>query len=105
MFKFTEYVMYFAPIGIFAAIATTVGQNGIGVLGNYIRLIGSVYAALILFVGIVLCVACKIVGISFKAIVKAIQEPALIAFTTASSEAAFPKAMEVMEKFGVPKNS
>ncbi len=104
MFKFTELVMFFAPVGIFAAIAATIGSNGIGVLGNYLKVIISTYAALILFVVIVIAFACKITGISFIGLLKAIQEPALIAFSTASSEAAFPKAMEVMEKFGVPKN-
>lgn len=104
MFKFTELVMFFAPVGIFAAIAATIGSNGIGVLASYFKVIVSVYAALILFVAIVIAFACKITGISFIGLLKAIQEPALIAFSTASSEAAFPKAMEVMEKFGVPKN-
>ncbi len=104
MFKFTELVMFFAPVGIFAAIAATIGSNGIGVLVSYFKVIVSVYAALILFVAIVIAFACKITGISFIGLLKAIQEPALIAFSTASSEAAFPKAMEIMEKFGVPKN-
>ena len=99
-----DFVMFFAPVGIFAAIAATIGSNGIGVLGNYLKVIISTYAALILFVVIVIAFACKITGISFIGLLKAIQEPALIAFSTASSEAAFPKAMEVMEKFGVPKN-
>ena len=103
MFKFTELVMFFAPIGIFAAIAATIGSNGIGVLASYFKVIVSVYAALSLFVVIVIAFACKITGISFMGLLKAIQEPALIAFSTASSEAAFPKAMDVMEKFGVPK--
>ena len=71
---------------------------------HYLKVIISTYAALILFVVIVIAFACKITGISFIGLLKAIQEPALIAFSTASSEAAFPKAMEVMEKFGVPKN-
>jgi len=104
MFKFTEYVMYFAPLGIFAAIASTIGANGVGILASYAKIIFSLYFALALFVVIVLFVACKIVKISFRSLIKAIQEPALLAFSTASSEAALPKAMEIMEKFGVPKN-
>jgi len=104
MFKFTEYVMYFAPIGIFGAIASTVGENGVGILISYAKIIFSLYFALALFVAIVLFIACKIVRISFRNLLKAIQEPALLAFSTASSEAALPKAMEIMEKFGVPKN-
>lgn len=104
MFKFTEYVMYFAPVGIFAAIASTVGENGIGILAGYAKIIFSLYFALALFVLIVLIIACKIVKISFRNLLRAIQEPAILAFSTASSEAALPKAMEIMEKFGVPKN-
>ncbi len=104
MFKFTEYVMYFAPLGIFGAIAATVGANGLSVLKNYAKIIGALYIALAVFVLLVLIIACKIVKISFRTLIKALQEPAFLAFTTASSEAAFPKAMEIMERFGVPKN-
>lgn len=103
MFKFTEYVMYFAPLGIFGAIAATVGANGLTVLKSYFKIIGALYAALAVFVLLVLIIACKIVKISFRNLIRALQEPALLAFTTASSEAAFPKAMEIMERFGVPK--
>ena len=104
MFKFTEYVMYFAPLGIFGAIASTVGANGLSVLKNYCKIIGALYTALAVFVVLVLFIVCKIVRISFRTLLRALQEPALLAFTTASSEAAFPKAMEIMERFGVPKN-
>lgn len=104
MFKFTEFVMVFAPIGIFGAISYTVGSNGITVLKNYAKIIFSLYFALFIFVILVLFIACKIVGISLKSLIRAIEEPALLAFTTASSEAALPKAMEIMEKFGVPKS-
>ena len=104
MFKFTEYVMMFAPIGIFGAIAYTVGTNGIDILLNYGKIIMALYVALAVFVLIVLFIACKLVHISFRALIKAIQEPALLTFTTASSEAALPKAMSIMENFGVPKS-
>ena len=104
MFKFTEYVMVFAPIGIFGAIAYTVGSNGIAILFNYGKIILSLYVALGVFVAVVLVAACKIVRISTRALIKAIQEPAFLAFTTASSEAALPKAMKIMEDFGVPKS-
>lgn len=104
MFKFTEYVMFFAPVGIFGAISYTVGTNGIEILFNYGKIIVSLYVALIAFVLLVLIFACKIVRISFRGLIKAIQEPALLTFTTASSEAALPKAMSIMEKFGVPKS-
>lgn len=104
MFKVTEYVMLFAPIGVFAAIASIIGENGISVLSIYAKLIGALYLALFIFVGLVLFVACKICKIPFFGLLKALQEPALLAFSTASSEAALPKAMEIMEKFGVPRN-
>lgn len=104
MFKFTEYVMYFAPIGIFGAIASTIGENGVGILKGYAKVIFSLYFALALFVIIVLFIACKIVKIPFRGLLRTIKEPALLAFSTASSEAALPKAMKVMEQFGVPKN-
>ena len=104
MFKFTEYVMYFAPMGIFGAIAYTIGTNGIDILFNYGKIILALYVALAVFVLIVLLIACKLVHISFRGLIKAIQEPALLTFTTASSEAALPKAMSIMEKFGVPKS-
>ena len=104
MFKFTEYVMYFAPLGIFGAITSTVGANGLAVLKNYFKIIGALYFALAIFVVLVLFLVCKIVRISFRNLLRALQEPALLAFTTASSEAAFPKAMDIMERFGVPKN-
>ena len=104
MFKFTEYVMFFAPIGIFGAIAFTVGTNGVDILFTYGKVIMALYTALIVFVLLVLLIACKLVKISFRGLIKAIQEPALLTFTTASSEAALPKAMSIMEKFGVPKS-
>lgn len=104
MFKFTEYVMFFAPIGVFGAISATIGQNGIGILSSYAKLIVITYASLIIFVMSVLFAACKIIKVPFKSLMTALKEPALLAFTTASSEAALPKAMNVMEKFGVPKN-
>lgn len=104
MFKFTQYVMYFAPLGVFSAISSTIGANGIKVLLPYAKLMASLYFALIVFVCIVLAIACKLVQIPFMNMLRAIREPALLAFSTASSEAALPKAMDVMERFGVPKN-
>ncbi|MDY6310748.1 MAG: cation:dicarboxylase symporter family transporter [Cyanobacteriota bacterium] len=104
MFKFTEYVMYFAPLGIFGAIASTVGMSGLSILKNYFKIIFSLYTALAVFVMLVLFIACKYARISLRNLLKVIQEPAVLAFTTASSEAAFPKAIELMERFGVPQN-
>lgn len=104
MFKVTEYVMMFAPVGVFAAIATTVGRNGIAVLGIYGKLIFALYFALLLFLTIVLVTVCYIIKVPFFSLINALKEPALLAFSTASSEAALPKSMEIMEKFGVPRN-
>jgi len=104
MFKFTEYVMYFAPVGVFAAIASTIGSSGITILKSYLKIIFSLYLALFIFLFLLVIFVCKIVKIPFWGLVKTLKDPALLAFSTASSEAALPKAMEQMEKFGVPKN-
>jgi len=104
MFTFTKYVMLFAPLGVFGAIAATIGQNGIGILVQYIKFIAITYSALLTFVLVVLLGVCKIIRVPFFSMVRALKDPALLAFSTASSEAALPKAMDVMEKFGVPKN-
>ncbi len=104
MFKFTEIVMLFAPIGIFGAIASTIAQSGLQILGTYAKVIFSLYFSLFIFLSSILFIICKICKISIKYFIKSITEPILIAFSTASSEAALPKAMEIMEKFGVPKN-
>jgi proton glutamate symport protein len=104
MFKFTGYVMLFAPLGVFGAIAATIGQNGIGILGNYAYFIVVTYLALAVYVIFVLVTVCKIVRVPFLNVVRAMKDPTILAFTTASSEAALPKAMETMEKIGAPKN-
>ena len=104
MFKFTGYVMAFAPIGVFAAIAATVGGKGLAILFTLGKLIALMYLGLAIFVLIVLGGVSYLIRVPFLTFVKAIREPFLIAFTTASSEAALPKSLEVMERFGVPKN-
>ena len=104
MFEFVNKVMAFAPLGVMAAIAATVGSNGLNILAVYAKLVGSLYLALAIFVVTVLCSACAIARIPFVKLMKAIKEPFLLAFSTASSESALPKAMEVMERFGVPKS-
>jgi proton glutamate symport protein len=104
MFKFTGYVMTFAPVGVFAAIAATVGGKGLAILFTLGKLIALMYLGLAIFVLIVVGGVSYLIRVPFFTFVKAIREPFLIAFTTASSEAALPKAMEVMERFGVPKN-
>jgi len=104
MFKFTGYVMAFAPVGVFAAIAATVGSKGLGILLTLGKLVGLMYLGLAIFALIVLGTVSFLIRVPFLTFVKAIREPMLIAFTTASSEAALPKALEIMERFGVPKN-
>jgi proton glutamate symport protein len=104
MFKFTGYVMAFAPIGVFAAIAATVGSKGLGILLTLGKLVGLMYLGLAIFALIVLGGVSYLIRVPFLTFVKAIREPMLIAFTTASSEAALPKSLEIMERFGVPKS-
>jgi proton glutamate symport protein len=104
MFKFTAYVMAFAPIGVFAAIAATIGAKGLAILFTLGKLVALMYVGLAIFALIVLGSVSYIIRVPFLTFVKAIREPFLIAFTTASSEAALPKALEIMERFGVPKN-
>jgi proton glutamate symport protein len=104
MFKFTGYVMKFAPIGVMAAIAATTGKMGLGILLTLSKLVLLMYLGLIIFSVIVVGGVAFLIRVPFMAFLRAIKEPFLIAFTTASSEAALPKAMEVMERFGCPKN-
>jgi proton glutamate symport protein len=104
MFKFTGYVMAFAPIGVFAAIAATVGGKGLAILFTLGKLVALMYLGLALFVLVVVGGVSYLVRVPFLTFANAIREPFLIAFTTASSEAALPKSLEVMERFGVPKN-
>jgi proton glutamate symport protein len=104
MFRVTGYVMLFAPIGVFAAIAATVGGKGLAILLTLGKLVAVMYLGLVMFVLVVLGGVSAIIGVPFLVFVKAIREPFLIAFTTASSEAALPKSLEIMERFGVPKN-
>jgi proton glutamate symport protein len=104
MFKFTAYVMKFAPIGVMAAIAATTGKMGLGILLTLGKLVALMYLGLIIFSVIVIGGVAILIRVPFFTFLRAIKEPFLIAFTTASSEAALPKAMEVMERFGCPKN-
>jgi proton glutamate symport protein len=103
MFKFTGIVMKFAPIGIFAAIANTIGKNGIEVIWSLGKLVGTLYLALIVFILLVLVPVALVARIPLRDFWKWVKEPWLLAFTTASSEAALPLAMENMESFGVPR--
>ena len=102
MFKFTDIIMRFAPVGVAAAIAVTVGGQGIHVLSNLGLLVGSLYGALTVFLLILIFVA-FLLKLPVVAFLRAVREPFTIAFATASSESALPKAMEAMEDIGVPR--
>ncbi len=103
MFRFTGYVMMFAPFGVGAAMAHTIATQGLQVLVNLGMLIASLYLALLLFVVFVLGSVALIVRAPIRNFLKAVWEPFTIAFATTSSESALPKAMEVMQRLGVPK--
>ncbi len=104
MFKFTNIIMYFAPFGVGAAIAVTVGHLGIDILKNLLLLLVTLYLALIAFILLVLVpVALFIAKVPLRKFIQAIKEPVSIAFATTSSDSALPKALENMEKFGVPR--
>jgi proton glutamate symport protein len=103
MFKFTNLVMYFAPFAVGAAIAYSVGHMGIGILASLLKLLATLYVALIFFLLFVLVPVALIFKIPLRRFVKAVSEPASIAFATTSSESALPVAMERMEEFGVPR--
>src|SRR3989454_2988911 len=104
MFKFTNYVMMFAPFGVGAAMAHTIGTQGPGVLMNLGKLIGSLYLALVIFILLIFGLVIWIARIPFRQFVRAVREPAALAFATTSSESALPKAMQAMERFGVPRH-
>src|SRR5580765_940476 len=103
MFRFTGLVMKFAPFGVGAAMAATVGHSGVGVLLNLGKLILTLYAALLVFCLVVLLPVALLFRIPVRGFIKAIREPALLAFSTASSEAAMPDAIARMIQLGVPR--
>ncbi len=104
MFKFTNIIMYFAPFGVGAAIAVTVGHLGIDILKNLLLLLVTLYLALIAFLLFVLLpIALWVAKVPIKQFIRAIKEPVSIAFATTSSDSALPKALENMERFGVPR--
>ena len=104
MFQFTNIVMKYAPIGVAAAMAYTIGKGGFGVLYNLAWLVGTLYLALAAFYLLVLVPVMLLFKIPIKKFFKAVKEPAVIAFSTTSSEAALPRAMEAMERLGVPRS-
>ncbi len=103
MFKYTGYVMKFAPIGVACAMAGTVGEHGLEVLVKLAQLVGTLYLALFVFIVCVLLPVAVIAKIPLGKFVRAVKEPFFIAFSTTSSEAALPKALTAMESIGVPK--
>ncbi|HEY8659565.1 MAG TPA: cation:dicarboxylase symporter family transporter [Hanamia sp.] len=103
MFKFTNIIMHFAPFGVGAAIAVTVGHLGLDILAALVKLLLTLYASLLVFLGVVLFSIAYFFKIPIRQFIKAVSEPVSIAFATTSSESALPIAMENMEKFGVPR--
>jgi proton glutamate symport protein len=104
MFKLVGFVMYAAPVGVCAAIAVTLGGSGMSVLLQLLKCVVALYAALIVFF-VILFVAVKLLTrIHMTTFLKAIREPAIIAFTTASSDAALPRAMQILESLGIPRS-
>ena len=103
MFKFTKIVMYLAPIGVGAAIAYTVGHLGLGILVNLFKLLATFYVAVIVFIAVVLLPVALVARVPLRRFAAAVAEPVSIAFATTSSEAALPRAMEAMERLGVPR--
>jgi proton glutamate symport protein len=104
MFKYTNYIMLFAPFGVFGAMAATVGERGVGVLRNLGKLVLTLYGAEVFFVVVVLWAVTAVAKIPLRRFIRYAREPFLLAFSTASSESALPIALENMEQFGVPKH-
>ncbi len=104
MFRYTNYVMLFAPIGVFGAMAATIGDKGLGVLLNLGKLVLTLYATQLFFVVVVLGAVTAIARIPLRRFIRWVREPFLLAYSTASSEAALPLALENMQSFGVPKH-
>ena len=103
MFTLTNGIMHYAPVGVGAAIAYTVGHGGLSVLWSLASLVATLYGALVVFLVAVLLPVALIARVPLGRFVRAVREPALIAFSTASSEAALPRAMETIEELGVPR--
>ena len=104
MFKFTNYVMMFAPFGVGAAMAHTVGTQGLGILVNLGNLILTLYLGLVIFIIVVFGLVILLFRVPLRKFIYAVREPATLAFATTSSESALPKAMQAMERLGVPRH-
>jgi Na+/H+-dicarboxylate symporter len=103
MFKFAGLIMKFAPFGVGAAIAVTVGHQGLGSIVTLAKLVLTLYGALLVFVVLIFGAVIWLTKVPLKPFVRAVREPFILAFTTANSEAALPKAFDLMERFGVPR--
>lgn len=103
MFRLTNTVMHYAPIGVAASMAYTIGHSGLGVMVNLAWLVGTLYAASIFFMGAVLVPIAMLFKVPVRKFFRVMKDPALIAFSTTSSEAALPRAMEALELLGVPR--
>ena len=102
MLKITDYMMRTAPIAVFAAVASALAERGPGVIGNLAYFMGSVYIGLIVLWCVLIGAAFVVIGPRTRTLVRYIREPLLLGFSTASSEAAYPRTLEALEKFGVP---
>jgi Na+/H+-dicarboxylate symporter len=102
MLQVTDYVMRFAPFAVFAAVAAALTQNGPRVIGQLAYFMGSFYIGLGLLWGLLIGIAFLVIGRRTGVLLRYIREPALLAFSTASSEAALPRTLEALERFGVP---
>jgi len=102
MLKITDYVMRLAPIAVFAAVASALAEQGPGVIGNLAYFMASVYIGLVILWCVLIGAAFLVVGPRVRTLVRYIREPLLVGFSTASSEAAYPRTLEALEKFGVP---
>ncbi len=103
MFKFVKIIMYFVPFAVGGALASAIGDKGLGVMVNLAKLLGTLYLALFFFILVVFVPVLLFFKIPIRNFIRAVFEPASLAFATASSEAALPQAMTNMEKFGVPR--
>jgi Na+/H+-dicarboxylate symporter len=101
MLKVTGYVMAVAPVAVFAALAATVAKDGLAILGTYGKFLGEFYLSILLLWGVLMLIGGLFVGPRVLTLVRSIREPILLAFSTASSEAAYPKTLEQLERFGV----
>jgi Na+/H+-dicarboxylate symporter len=103
MLKVTGYVMLFAPFAIFAALASTVASQGMGVLLGYARFVGGFYLSLSILWAVLVAVSMLFIGGRVRGLVAAVRDPAVLAFSTASSEAAYPRILEGLQRFGVSR--